>query len=108
MSMANEVGNIPVFTKGDRLRKARELTGLSSYEFADHIGVSQKTINNAESNRTATRKIVMNAWSLATGVPVEWLETGHTTPDDDGRPRRESNARPRDYKVASSHLALIA
>ena len=67
---------IPEWTQGDRMRKARQLTGLSTMEFAREIGVSQKTINNAESDSHVVRKIVMNAWSLATGVPVEWLQTG--------------------------------
>ena len=79
-----EVGIIPQFTQGDRLRKARDLTGLNSYDFADEIGVSQKTISNAESERTKPRKIMLNAWGLATGVPVEWLQTGVEPNDHDG------------------------
>ena len=31
-------GGIPQFTVGDRLRKARETTGLNLQEFADEIG----------------------------------------------------------------------
>lgn len=68
---------IPQWTLGDRLRKARQLTGLGTREFADKIGVSHGTITNAEGGRHGVRKITLNAWSLATGVPVEWLETGH-------------------------------
>ena len=67
---------IPEWTQGDRMRKARQLTGMSTMEFAREIGVSQKTINNAESDSHVVRKIVMNAWALVTGVPVEWLQTG--------------------------------
>lgn len=78
-------GVIPEFTMGDRLAKARSLTGMNARDFADHIGVSHKTVNNAESGRHAVRKIVINAWSMATGVPVEWLETGIApTSDPDG------------------------
>ena len=79
---------IPTWTLGDRLRKARALTGLTTREFAARIGVSQPTVTNAENDRSRVRKITINAWSLATGVPVEWLETGHapneTDPDDGG------------------------
>ena len=70
-------GLIPTWTRGDRLRKARSTTGLTTREFAERIGVSQKTITDAENDKRETvRKILLNAWSLATGVPVVWLETG--------------------------------
>lgn len=69
---------------GDRLRKARTTTGMTTKDFAAHIGVSPKTINNAENDSHAPRKIVINAWALATGVPVEWLHTGVTPGPDDG------------------------
>lgn len=88
MSTQTVGGRIPKFTRGDRLRKARELTGMNSTDFAAHIGVSQKTVNNAEADRTEkVRKIVINAWALATGVPAAWLETGEANspkgPGDD-------------------------
>jgi len=80
---AQRYERIPEWTLGDRLRKARSLTGLNSRDFADLIGVSQKTINNAEGDTHGVRKIVLNAWAMATGVPVAWLETG-SEPDGDG------------------------
>lgn len=75
---------IPEWTQGDRLRKARETTGFGQREFAEHIGVSHQTITNAEKGHRTVRKITMNAWALATGVPVEWLVTGESSHDDDG------------------------
>lgn len=81
---------IPAWTQGDRMRKARLLTGMSTREFADEIGVSPKTVNNAEADTHAVRKIVLNAWARATGVPVEWLRDGET------RARRDSNPQPSD------------
>jgi transcriptional regulator with XRE-family HTH domain len=69
---------IPEWTQGDRLRKAREMLGMGQREFADHIGVSHQTITNAEKGHRAVRKITLNAWALATGVPASWLETGET------------------------------
>lgn len=74
---------IPEFTQGDRMRKARQLTGLTTRDFAEKIGVSQATVTNAENDNNGVRKITMNAWSLVTGVPVEWLTTGHA-PNGDG------------------------
>ena len=105
---------IPEFTQADRLRKSRELTGLNSYDFAEKVGVSQKSINNAESGRTQPRKILLNAWALATGVPLEWLETGQAPRPQPhpgggkGRARHDSNVRPRDYKADASVLTFPA
>ncbi|MDN5895695.1 MAG: helix-turn-helix domain-containing protein [Nocardioides sp.] len=67
---------IPAFTMGDRLRKAREKTGMTTRDFALELGVSQSTITNAENERSKTRRITLLMWSQVTGVPVEWLETG--------------------------------
>ena len=81
MTEQPQVGVIPQFTVGDRLRKARELTGLEQGPFAEQIGVSRNTVGNYESGHTTRVKpIVLKAWSLRTGVPVEWLETGAENP----------------------------
>lgn len=80
---------VPEWSLGDRLRKARSLTGMTVAEFAEHIGVSDRTINNAEGDKRAVRRITLNAWALATGVSLDWLETGKATgsgPPDPGQP----------------------
>lgn len=69
-------GAVPEWTVGDRLRKAREVTGLDQRQFAERLGVSRQTITNAEKGHVAVRRITLNAWALATGVSVAWLETG--------------------------------
>lgn len=110
MSTEPYEGRIPVFTKGDRFRKARELTGLGQREFAEKIGVSHQTVTNAEKDHRAVRKITANAWSLVTGVPVEWLEDGRT-PDGDGGdslPWLDSNKQPsgqQQMRVRALHTA---
>ena len=70
------LGRIPDITVPHRLRIARETAGLDQNELADKMGVSRGTISNAENGRRIPRKIVVNAWSNATGVPVEWLLDG--------------------------------
>ena len=55
---------------------ARELTGMGLREFATEIGVSPDTLTSAEKDRRKVRTITFNAYALATGVPVEWLQTG--------------------------------
>lgn len=86
---------IPTFTMGDRLRKAREVTGLGASEFADVIGVSRNTVTNYERDHVKPRRVVLNAWALRTGVPLSWLETGRA-PTDPERPRQDSNLQPTD------------
>lgn len=78
---AQRYERIPAWTRGDRLRKARQLTGLNTRDFAEAIGVSQKTVNNAESDAHDVRKIVLNAWAMATGISAVWLETGEGAVD---------------------------
>ena len=53
---------VPEFSLGDRLRKARESTGLTVREFADEIGVSHGTITNAEGDKRAVRPITIKLW----------------------------------------------
>jgi transcriptional regulator with XRE-family HTH domain len=87
MSTHEQQELVPEWSRGDRLRKARSLTGMTVAEFAQHIGVSDGTINNAEGDRRSVRRITMKAWAMATGVSEEWLETGRamaTPPPDPG------------------------
>lgn len=82
MSTDRTFGVVPEFTIGDRLRKARLLVGLSTRDFAEEIGVSQKTVTDAENDkRGVPRKILLNAYSMRTRVPVEWLLTGRNPGD---------------------------
>ena len=92
--MTTNSTQIPQFTRGDRLRKAREKTGLSTRDFALEIGVSQKTVNNAEADKPI-RRVTLLAWSMRSGVPLEWLESGWAP--------RESNSEP-----AGSVFSLVA
>lgn len=88
-------GLVPEFTLGDRLRKARSVTGLNTRDFAAQLGVSHGTVTNAEGDKRAVRKITLNAWALATGVSSRWLETGEgtaTPPPEPGVPATPDDA----------------
>jgi DNA-binding XRE family transcriptional regulator len=76
MTIAYESGDVPPIEVRHRLRIAREYAGLEQDELADLIGVSRNTIGNAEKGRVKPRKITLNAWGLACGVPVSWIEKG--------------------------------
>ena len=60
MSTQPRNDSIPEWTRGDRLRKARSLTGLTSREFAEEIGVSQKTVTDAEGTHVTAVPLASN------------------------------------------------
>lgn len=82
----------PTWTLGDRLRKARELTGMDQAEFAEAVGISRNTVNNYEKGHTRPRLLELRAWASISGVDIRWL-----SPDQVVRARRDSNPRPSDY-----------
>lgn len=86
-------GAIPEFSLSDRLRKAREHSGLDQTQLAEAMGVSRGTVSNAERGQHAVRPIVIKMWAMSTGVSLQWLETG-TAPDPEG-PGAEGVHRPR-------------
>lgn len=66
-----------MFTRGDRLRKARERLQLGQGEFADLLGVSRGLVSNYERDEiTRPKAIVMRQWAESTGVDLDWLMWG--------------------------------
>ena len=102
MTTAYDNGKVPDIVLRHRLMIARIETGMSQDALAQLIGVSRQTVSNAESGTTVPRRIVVNAWALATGVPVSWLLNGETPAGPDGPDggdecaRRDSNPKPSD------------
>ncbi len=86
MTTAAVGGIVPEFTQADRLRKAREMTGLDQSQFAAEMGVSRQTVSNYEQGNTKPRRIVLKAWALASNVALPWLEHGDPTPPPVGSP----------------------
>lgn len=83
MTTANAHGNIPQIVLRHRLRIAREEAGLSVQGLAERMGVARNTVGNAEAGKGTPRKVVLNAWALATGVDIDWLQTGETPAGND-------------------------
>lgn len=82
MSTAHEhMAQRLAFGTADRLNKALTVAGISSNEMADYLGVGRNTISNYINGRTRPRKATIRDWARRTGVPCEWLETGHISPD---------------------------
>ena len=61
---------------GDRLRKARELTGQDRQAFAETIGIHRDSLTKYETDKQPPKSPVVTAWALATGVDPKWLKTG--------------------------------
>lgn len=69
-------GIVPQFTQGDRLRKAREHSGLHMRDLAAEIGVSEASVSRYESGKQRPRRATVLTWALATGVDFDWLFDG--------------------------------
>lgn len=85
--------SVPRWTVGDRLRKARELTGLKQEEFGAEIGISRRSISSYEGGDKAPRRPVLLAWSMKTGVDMDWIVVGDPS-DGGGLPHLDSNQEP--------------
>lgn len=87
MSTTTDTPHIPSFTLGDRLRKALEIADIGHAEMAVKLDVARTTVSNYIHGRTQPSRATIIAWSMATGVPAEWLLFGEEAYDDDGTPR---------------------
>lgn len=73
----------------DRLHKSLRMRGMKTSGMAAVLGVHRNTITNYLTGRTPVDRRTLISWAFATGVPVEWLETGRTPsegPNGDGNP----------------------
>ena len=87
MTISYQPGIIPTFTLADRLRKAREVTGMDQAEFAERAGLSRTGVSKAERGDGVPRRSTLRLWALASGVPLSWIETGEApSPGGDGAP----------------------
>ena len=69
---------VPLFTIGDRLRKARQYADIGSAEMAGRIGRTRNSITRYESAETVDDidELVLRAYAMETGVSFRWLKTG--------------------------------
>lgn len=106
-------GVVPEFGLGDRLRKAREITGLDGTEFAAEVGISRTSVYAAERGEKHPRELTLRAWALCSGVDLTWLKTGETPPPaGDGAPSsytpRDSNPEPIGMQDDSRIAAVVS
>lgn len=70
---------VPTWTLGDRLRKAREKAGVTQIEMAKHLGLNPSTVGDYERGANVKRASLV-AWSIRCDVALWWL-TGEAEPD---------------------------
>lgn len=78
---------VPAWTAGDRLRKAREHAGYSQGALSELIDVSTRSIQKYEGDKYPPKRHVVVSWSLACGVPVQWLVDGSVPDSPPSGPR---------------------
>lgn len=71
----------PPWTLEDRLRKARERTGMEKQAFAEALGVTRNTVGNYELGKTTQQRTILRAWASLCDVPFGWL-----IGDESGKP----------------------
>lgn len=82
------------WTLGDRLYKSRCLAGYKyrAVEFAELVDISDNSRRKYEDDVIVPRRHVLVAWSLVTGMSVDWLLTGQS-PDTSSFPSSPDNDR---------------
>ncbi len=65
----------PIWTFGDRMRKARRRSGLTVQEFADKLSITHSALGQYETDRSIPRDVVALAKRVEalTGIPAAWI-----------------------------------
>lgn len=80
-------GFVPMWTRGDRLRKARMHLGVTVKEFSRLTLISEKTINDYEGDKIKrVSPLRLEKWARVTGVDQRWLEHGVMPNDESPHP----------------------
>lgn len=74
---APEPGKLPVWGFSDKIRKARDLTGLGQKDFAAQVNLTASTLAAYETGRSAPRfndaPALAKRLQLLTGIPADWF-----------------------------------
>lgn len=105
MTSAYDVGTIPEFDLGDRIRKALSVAGIGVGEIADYLGVTRQTVGSWINGRNGPSKAAVRLVALRTGVPFHWLETGEAPPS--GGDGGASEVRPEGFEPPTSWLGAL-
>jgi transcriptional regulator with XRE-family HTH domain len=85
MSMNAPIGGeVPEWTLGNRLWRARTHAQLTQQELATKLGVGLRVVKEGEADKRGPKRWVVLAWAMVCGVDASWLETGERSGRDDG------------------------
>lgn len=76
-------GAVPIWDISDRVRKAREFADLKQQELSDRLGMARTSLARIEQGKSEPRRTTLIAIAFATGVSLEWLETGKAPTGND-------------------------
>lgn len=107
MTERQEAPEVPQWSGGERLVKARSWAGMDQAAIARAIGKGVRSIARYENSDEPPRAIVL-AYAAATGVPVWWLDG--QAPPDPGNEQAGDRRAPRSTKwqTTGSPLRLAA
>ena len=83
---------VPRWDAADRMRKALRFANVGVGEMAEYLGVTPSTVSTWINGRFRPSPQTLRLWSIRTGVPLSWLETGEELP------RLDSNQQPSGYR----------
>lgn len=100
--------DVPTWTIGDRLAKAREHAGLTQQAMADAMRIGRRSVVRYEQRTDPPRAVVL-AYSKVTGVPVWWIEGRDEPSTGDGGARSTIwDTAPRPSTFPHDHSMLAA
>jgi transcriptional regulator with XRE-family HTH domain len=65
---------VPKWTLGDRLTKARTSADLDQAALAQKLGIGRRSLIRYERDEHRPSPAIVIAWAHLTGVPVAWLD----------------------------------
>jgi transcriptional regulator with XRE-family HTH domain len=84
-------GEVPAWTLGDRLSRARRHAELTRGELAQKLDIGRNSVGRYESDERMPTRAVIYGWALVTGVAIGWLMGEDVGPPRRGQPVRDDD-----------------
>lgn len=95
--------DIPALTLGWRIKMALAHGNVSRDRIAEQLGVNKATVTRWSSDAGVPKRAFLAQIALATGVDMEWLETGRDDGPDGGDDMPDTTW----YRAPSPRLTLL-
>lgn len=99
-------GIVPVIDVRHRIAIARDYAGIKQSELAEQLGMSRSTLASIEQGVRKPRRGEIIAIAFATGVDLNWLETGETP--GGGEPTGGKDVRHQGIEPRTHCLMMVA